>query len=129
MHRINFVQTLYAMLLVLFIDGLLLTCSYTFTPYTSHRHRSHLRRTGQHIPLRSFVDDDNLFRRLFTEEPYDSQQQEAAAADVQGKDIIHEIQWRSMKVKLEEDYQRRFKQSLQSKPRKLPYTDAVSFCC
>ena len=32
-----------------------------------------------------------------------------------------------MKVKLEEDHQRRFIKSLKAKPRKLPYKDAVSF--
>jgi hypothetical protein len=65
--------------------------------------------------LKSFVDDDELFRSILDDtSPPDS------------SIMVEELHWRSLKVKLEEDHQRKFMQSLKSKPRKLPYEDAVS---
>ena len=44
----------------------------------------------------------------------------------QQKEIMDEIAWRSMKIKLEEANTRAFQKKIKSRPWKLPYDDAVS---
>ena len=43
------------------------------------------------------------------------------------KDMMKELEWRSMKVTLEEANTRAFQKRLKSRPWKLPYDDAVSY--
>jgi hypothetical protein len=47
----------------------------------------------------------------------------------QQKEIMDEIAWRSMKIKLEEANTRAFQKKIKSRPWKLPYDDAVSIKC
>jgi len=117
----NVVQTLCVMLLILKGQG---TCAFILNPMIcQHIRNLQVGELGYiNMPLRSCVEDDDLFRSLWNEPSSSSNHK-----TIPEKDMLDEIQWRSMKVKLEEDHQRRFQQSLKSKPRKLPYKDAVSF--
>lgn len=84
------------------------------------------------IPLHSKSDDDNDLDNskindddamMFTWNNNDNNMDDVAN---QQKEIMDEIAWRSMKIKLEEANTRAFQKKIKSRPWKLPYDDAVS---